>query len=141
MIPEDRTAAGNKLTPRHLRKHIAWLAFAAMWLLVAAPPISQLLSVSPAMHGMAMPDAATHCDEHAGHGSDPSPPQPHAPSLSKCGYCDLLGHTPAVSSVAWLATSVPPSPYRSPWFVPERRTPRTLLLAAPPRGPPEDLNA
>lgn len=108
-----------------------------MWLLVAAPPISQLLAASPDMQGMAMSHATMHCDEHAGHGSDPAPLQP----LAKCGYCDLLGHNPVVSSVAWLSPSTLPSPYRLPGFVLEPRTPRWLLLAAPPRGPPEDINA
>lgn len=117
-----------------------------MWLLVAAPPISQWLA-SPAMAaasdmpGMAMPDAAVHCDEHAGHGDSPSPLQPHAPAWAKCGYCDLLGHSPAMSSVAWLPAAAVPSPHRLSLFGSAPRTPRRLLLAAAPRGPPADVNA
>lgn len=123
------------VTRPRLHKPIAWLAFAAMWLLVAAPTISQVLAVAPAM---AMAGSAMHCDEHAGHGGDASP---HAPSLDKCGYCDLLGHSPIVSSVAWLPAATPPSPYRPLSFPSTPRSSRALLLSAAPRGPPADLNA
>nr|WP_284733841.1 MULTISPECIES: DUF2946 domain-containing protein [unclassified Dyella] len=136
MIPHGlhQHPAPDVTRPR-LHKPIAWLAFAAMWLLVAAPPISQVLAAAPVM---AMADGAMHCDEHAGHGGDASP---HPSSLDKCGYCDLLGHSPVVSSVAWLPPATPPSPYRLPWFLSAPRTSRTLLLSAAPRGPPADLNA
>lgn len=113
-----------------------------MWLLAAAPVVSQVLAASPVMHDrMAMADAAMHCDEHAGHGDDTSPLQPHAPSMAKCGYCDLLGHTPAISSVAWLPAAPPPAPRHVLSFSSEPHVARMHPLAAAPRGPPVDANA
>ena len=115
-----------------------------MWLLMAAPVVSQLLAPASGMHGMAMPmddAAAMHCGEHAGHGGDPTPLQPHNPSLSACGYCDLLGHSPVMASVAWLASAAPPLPIRLLPVAPARRLSRQLFLAAAPRGPPVNANA
>ena len=122
------------MTRPRTRKHLAWLAFAAMWLLVAAPVISQLLAASPGVPGI-----AAHCDEHEG--DSPSPPLPHIPTLTKCGYCDLLSDSPAVSSVPWLPPAPLSSPYRIPRPLSEPSFARMHFLAAAPRGPPVDADA
>lgn len=88
---------------------------------------------------MAMPDMDMHCDEHPERGSDPA--SPHAPALEKCGYCDLLGHSPLMISVAWLPMASPPSPYRLLTVLSAPRSPRLLSLATAPRGPPGNANA
>lgn len=108
-----------------------------MALLVGAPVVSRLLPSPSAMADMGM-----HCDEHAGHGGQPSTPDPHAPSsMEKCGYCGLLGHSPVLGSALWLP---PPRPLPSRDVMPSRAEPaatRRGCLVAAPRGPPVRVNA
>lgn len=128
---------GDQVKRLRIRKHVAWLAFAAMWLLVVAPAISQVLTASPHVHGVAATGAAAACSEHADHGNDASTPQPHAPILAKCGYCDLLGESPVVSNVSWMAPAPPPPDrFAQPLFSAPRSSHRHPLVAAP-RGPPD----
>jgi len=107
-----------------------------MWLIIAAPVISQSLS----------PSAAT---SHLGHGhgghvhamGHPSSPPPHDHLLEKCGYCGLLGTSPTLMGAVWLPSILPPvaamplfHPVRLPWV-------RSSSLAAAPRGPPVFVHA
>jgi len=128
---------GDEVKRGRIRKHITWLAFAAMWLLVVAPAISQVLAASPHIHGLAATGAAALCGEHADHGNDASTPQPHAPSLAKCGYCDLMGESPVVSNVSWVAPAPPPLDRFVQPLSSAPRSPHRHPLVAAPRGPPD----
>ena len=62
------------IRPRAYRCLVAWLACAALWLIIAAPVVSRVLagpSVAAAM--------ATHCGEGSDRGAHPETPDPLAP--------------------------------------------------------------
>jgi hypothetical protein len=116
---------------------IAWLAMAAMWLVIAAPVISQVVQARSAFA-----ELNTWCDAGIGlsdHGS--APDQHPADHMAACGYCGLLGHAPTMPGAIHVAMFVPSTPT---WAVP---LPVTSLpaaahtLAAAPRGPPVFLHA
>ncbi len=119
------------IRPRAYRRLVAWLACAALWLVVAAPVVSRVLAGPSAAAAMAM-----HCGESGDHGAHPGSPDPLAPSADACGYCGLLGHSPVLGSVPWLPTvaMVWPAPLEIVVAVP--RAVGLRVLAAAPRGPP-----
>ncbi|MBU6486529.1 MAG: DUF2946 family protein [Burkholderiales bacterium] len=91
---------------RH-RKHLtAWLGLIAMWLIVFAPIVSQLLmsGVAHEHHTSVHQRMAADCPMQqpaadAGHGAMADP-------LSACGYCDLLGAHPAMPSIPTVVLSL-----------------------------------
>jgi hypothetical protein len=114
------------------RRFVAWLAIAAMALLVFAPDISRYL-----MAAHAMPALAADCPEHAGHADHGATPDPHAITHGDaCGYCTLFGHTPVTPTVyrltipatSWLAIA--------PIQLPTVHGGSTPVISAAPRGPP-----
>ncbi|WP_268746162.1 DUF2946 domain-containing protein [Dyella japonica] len=139
---------------RTSRRFVAWLAIAAMWLLVAAPTISRALpgwapayasamqgqggdhSSMPAMPGMPDMPGMVHTP-----GTPPAPDMPGDPAqhLDHCGYCVLLSHTPLLSGgVVALLLATP-----LPVIAPAMSTPASWhaqpVLSANPRGPPSIL--
>jgi len=79
------------------RKHLtAWLGLVAMWLVVLAPLVSQLVLAAHRDDTTAVLCSATQPASGSSHVA-------HDDSLSACGYCDLLANQPAIPSL-------PPSP-------------------------------
>ena len=79
-----------------LRKHAlltAWLGLVAMWLIVLAPLVSQLV----AAHQAQQPDAAL-CS--ALQPASAAPHLSHDDAFGACGYCNLLEHHVAMPSIA-----------------------------------------
>jgi hypothetical protein len=77
---------------RSHRTHLtAWLGLIAMWLIVFAPLVSQLVVAARAHEPVA---ALCSADQPAGglHHASADP-------LAACGYCDLLGAHPAAPAV------------------------------------------
>nr|WP_256364097.1 DUF2946 domain-containing protein [Rhodanobacter sp. C05] len=105
----------------------------AMWLTIVAPVVSQTVAAASWS-----PDLGSWCGDRAGliDHSSPQQPSPHAPTLEKCGYCGLLGHSPTLAATFWLPLL--PTPVASmPTLLPERMASITRVwLAAAPRGPP-----
>lgn len=118
------------------RRLVAGLAFVAIWLTIVAPVVSRVLpavSVAPAASDMA-------CAEHMGNAPDPAK-HPNPPTTDKCGYCNLIGHSPVLVRMAWVATLLPqasclPSQLPDEWYVRGHS-----LIAPTPRGPPRFVNA
>ncbi len=124
---------------RSIAKRPAWLAMVAIWLIIVAPVVSQILAghagageVGSHSSQMAHMDHMGHMGH--GHASDEQPPQPDP--MTFCGYCDLFHHTSVLPSVDWQPGLSGPLPWRMPvvpaapgQFVPP-------LLSAAPRGPP-----
>jgi hypothetical protein len=80
----------------NLRKHsllTAWLGLVAMWLIVLAPLVSQLV----AAHRAHEPDAAL-CS--AIQPASTAPHLSHDDAFGACGYCHLLEHHAAMPGVA-----------------------------------------
>ncbi|WP_430390073.1 DUF2946 domain-containing protein [Dyella sp. 20L07] len=119
------------------RRFVAWLAVAAMWLLVAAPTVSRTLPSA-----WSWPDLGAWCTGHGlsdQHPAAPSSPDDPALHADKCDYCALLGHSPlltggasAVSVTTWLPPLAPAVRINSQWYA-------LPLLSANPRGPPSFL--
>ena len=115
------------------RNHLtAWLGLIAMWLVVLAPVVSQLVVAAhadnPATAALCsvVPPAAGHA--HYGRQGDP---------LAACGYCDLLADHPALPAVPAptlllvvliVAMAVP--------VLSTRFTPLGAFPSGRPRGPP-----
>jgi hypothetical protein len=120
------------------RKLVAWLGVFAVFLLVFMPLLSQ------GMQWFAPPLEPEVCSADHGVAHTPAqapgkaPAQPLEHLLDHCGYCNLLTHTPAVTSggtavvdfapPAAVAQPVADAPLRS-----SDRYPRALARA-PPRG-------
>lgn len=90
--------------PAARQRLTAWFALLAMWLVVCLPPVSQVLASRQAREPVAElcsgSTASVGQQGQAGH---------HATTLAKCGYCDLLGTHPLLSSVTATAQSwLPP---------------------------------
>lgn len=113
------------------QRFVAWLALAAMALLVVMPVLSRAMPNMPMM-GM---DAGCNMDmghvhHHHGMPGDPDDPTAH------CGYCVLLTHTPVVAMGIALLLAPAEAPALSPPTIQPRRVASVPLLSAPPRGPP-----
>jgi hypothetical protein len=113
------------------RRLTAWLALVALGLLLVAPTLSRTQAALAAV-----PDLGAWC---TGHGLDrthgtPSTPE-HPADEDACGYCVLLGHSPALtgSFVAFVHALEPAYP-----LVREARLAAPYLRALPlhSRGPP-----
>lgn len=114
---------------------VAWLAVAAMALIMVMPAVSRFMPVDTAMACMGA-GGAMHAD---------NPPRPGAPNFpddptARCGYCALLGHTPVVGAGVLffhLPTLRPASPIDA---IALQSTPFARFLSARPRGPPSRSN-
>jgi len=114
---------------------VAWLALAAIALIIAMPAASRSMPTHTAM-GM---DAG--CVMKVGNHSRPDAPSYPDDPTTKCGYCTLLDHTPVVGMgmlFFHLPTLCPTSPLLAAI---SQRAPFTHLLSARPRGPPSRVNA
>ncbi|WP_157956558.1 DUF2946 family protein [Dyella sp. C11] len=111
------------------RRLTAWLAFAALGLLLVAPVLSRALAAN------AEPDLGAWCTGHASHPHGvPSMPD-HGTADGACGYCALLSHSPLIASsfVMYLAAFAPvPVQANAPQFV----APYLRTLPVHLRGPP-----
>ena len=113
---------------------VAWLAFAAMWLVVVMPVLSRSMPMPMHSMGAVDPDA-----EFSAHWlSEQHPPTSPDPSstLDKCGYCSLFCHSPIVAGDALLTLpplALPAQTLLAP-TVPAGPPPQRLSTA--PRGPP-----
>jgi len=121
------------------QRTIAWMAVIAILLLSIVPTVSQLFA-SLAPRADRVHHAASHA-AHVGHyghelaGSD-NEDRGGDDCWRKCGYCDLLAHTPAIGTIAYVAAFAP-----TPAPIPvDRRFERSRyskhFQAAQPRGPP-----
>jgi|GEM_PF-567327 len=119
------------------QRFVAWLALAAMALIVLMPVVSRAMP----MDGMAASMSSTSddgCPVHAAHADHRHAGMPSHPDdpTARCGYCVLFSHTPVVGYGA--AVVLPPLQYLS--FVLRSTMPRHVpaapLLSAHPRGPP-----
>lgn len=115
------------------QRFVAWLALAAMALIVLMPVISRSMPMDDAM----MMGMSGHAQQvgHAHHHSPGMPGHPDDPT-AHCGYCVLFSHMPVVGFGA--PAMLPPVQLASfaPHAVLPRNVPAALLLSAQPRGPP-----
>jgi hypothetical protein len=114
------------------QRFVAWLALAAMALLVLMPVLSRSMPVDAPMMGM---DAGCSMGmEHAAH-QHGMPGHPDDPT-ARCGYCVLLTHTPVVAMGVALLLAPADLPTLSPQTFQPRSASNVPLLSASPRGPP-----
>ncbi|QNK01493.1 DUF2946 domain-containing protein [Dyella telluris] len=139
---------------RTSRRFVAWLAIAAMWLLVGAPTVSRVLPM------LASGESGAWCAGHAA-GADlalmsdmpgmadmpgmvhmpgmPEQPGDPAQHMDHCGYCALLSHTPLLSGGVVALLLATPLPVVSPAAPASASWHAQPLLSARPRGPPSVL--
>jgi hypothetical protein len=124
------------------QRFVAWLAFAAMALIVLMPAISRSMCVDTGMgdmSGMSMAGMGADCPMNQGHVDHQRPAVPGDPT-ARCGYCVLLAHSPVAGLTgAWLWMPVELGASAPHIFV-AHRAPIALLLSAHPRGPPLYVN-
>ncbi|WP_168709025.1 DUF2946 domain-containing protein [Onishia niordana] len=138
-------SAAYRDTGRLMRRYrrMAWLALAAMLLVLVGPLISQsqrLLMQAPSdmpMAHQAQAQATSGVDrpEHAHHGEK----MHHSNAMAVCGYCELFAHTPGlVPAPAVLAT--PPAPaHPRPLATRPQPCPEPSYPRFAPRAPPQTL--
>jgi Protein of unknown function (DUF2946) len=115
----------------HTRKSLtAWLSLIAMWLVVFAPLVSQLIVSARAEQPVAPICSAVQAGDMSGHASPDD-------LLGACGYCDLLATHAAMPSVPAAALSTPliVALAAAP-VLPTRFTPLGAFPAGRPRAPP-----
>jgi Protein of unknown function (DUF2946) len=124
------------------QRFVAWLALAAMALIVLMPAISRSMPADMDMGGMdmgAMAGMNADCPMAGHHHRQAMPGDPSDPT-ARCGYCVLLAHNP----VTGFASALLWSPIEVPALVPQaaivRSAPVVPLLSARPRGPPLLVN-
>nr|WP_239538103.1 DUF2946 family protein [Dyella mobilis] len=119
------------------RRFVAWLALAAMALVVLMPVLSRAMPADAPMMGM---DAG--CTMHEGHAGHPHPGTPNHPDdpTARCGYCVLLTHTPVVDSGLAVLFAPLDLPALSLQIAKPGSIAATPLLSAHPRGPPLTAN-
>jgi hypothetical protein len=107
----------------------AWLGLIAMWLIVFAPVVSQLVVSARAQEPVAALCSTT---QPAGGGHYAS-----ADPLAACGYCDLLASHPAMPSVPPLAlTLLVLVAFAAAPVLSTRFTPFGAFPSGRPRAPP-----
>ncbi|HET7332569.1 DUF2946 domain-containing protein [Dyella sp.] len=119
------------------QRFVAWLALAAMALIVLMPVVSRSMPMGGMAMGMSSaPDDG--CPLHAAHPDHRHAGMPEHPDdpTARCGYCVLFSHVPVVGlGIALVLPSL-----QHPSFVPRttmpRRVPAEPWLSARPRGPP-----
>jgi hypothetical protein len=112
------------------KRLVAWLAMLAIWLMMVAPVVSQTLPAATAW-----PDLGAWCEGHVGLVAD-APAAPHGDLLAKCGYCDLLNHSPGLSGDFFVASLLLRTPYQPRPMPAIYLTERTPERSHAPRGPP-----
>ena len=130
------------MTPRSRNRLTAWLGLIAMWLVVFAPAVSQVLVSNRAQEPIAAlcsalqtvqpgaADQAAHANAMAVHLS-------HDDAFGACGYCHLLQHHVAMPTVA--ATPAPLAVMvagTAPPVLSTRFTPLGAFPSGRPRAPP-----
>lgn len=123
------------------QRFVAWLALAAMALIVLMPAISRSMPMDHAMMGMpsTMDDGHAEHAMHAHHHHAGVPDHPDDPT-ARCGYCVLLSHMPALGFDAPIFL---PAVYLATFTLRTalpRNVPAAPLLSAHPRGPPLLVN-
>jgi hypothetical protein len=116
---------------RAQRGFIAWMAFAALGLLLVAPTISRTLATLATASStcVACPDEGMR-DSHALH-HDPAAPS----ALDACAYCTLMSHNPVLTAALLSLLPVAPASLPATALV-VRATPLLRPLDVRPRGPP-----
>jgi Protein of unknown function (DUF2946) len=118
------------MTTRTRNRLTAWLGLIAMWLIVVAPLVSQLVVSAHAEQPVAPICSATQTGDTFAHA--------HADdSLGACGYCDLLATHAAMPSVPPAARSTPLMAAIAVVLpAPTRFTPLGAFPSGRPRAPP-----
>lgn len=124
------------MTLRSRNRTTAWLGLIAMWLIVFAPIVSQLL-----MSGRAHEPVAVLCSalqpQDGGAAHTPSVHLGHDDAFGACGYCHLLEHHVAMPSVPAAAPAAAPVLAGiSPPALSTRFTPLGAFPSGRPRDPP-----
>ncbi|MEO5810651.1 MAG: DUF2946 family protein [Rhodanobacter sp.] len=117
---------------RAQRGFIAWLAIAALGLLLVAPTISRTLAaLSPASASCVLCSAQVAGDTHPAMHHDPATPF----ALDACAYCTLISHSPVLTAA--LMSLLPVAPTSLPATTPVvRPAPMLRPFDVRPRGPP-----
>jgi hypothetical protein len=136
---------------RTSRRFVAWLAIAAMWLLLGAPTVSRVL-LPPSAGGMAVWSQPSDAHASMGDMSDmpgmshmpgmpgmPDSPGDPTQHMDHCGYCALLSHTPLLSGGVAALLLAAPLPAAMPAMSASPSWHAQPLLSANPRGPPSIL--
>ncbi|RKE38348.1 hypothetical protein B0G76_4663 [Paraburkholderia sp. BL23I1N1] len=128
------------MTLRSRNRMTAWLGLIAMWLVVFAPVVSQML-VSNRAHEpfAALCSALQPGNPSLANQSAQASPEPvhlsHDDAFGACGYCHLLEHHVAMPSVA---TAEPPAAFALAGTAPPALSTRFTPLGAFPSGRPRD---
>jgi Protein of unknown function (DUF2946) len=123
------------------QRFVAWLAFAAMALVVLMPAISR--SMPTGMDMGSIGGMRADCPMGGGsadHRHGPAMPGDPGDPTARCAYCVLLSHNPVTgfaSAVLWLR--IEPLAL-TPQAAVARSVPAAPLLSARPRGPPLRIN-
>lgn len=119
------------------QRFVAWLAIAAMWLMIVAPVVSRSLPDAPSMPGMDMgTDMGASCPGHGADAHHPSAPSEPSLHMDHCGYCTLLGHSPLLSghTIVFSPPALPVARVLPRWTFGTNYV--EPVLSANPRGPP-----
>ncbi|WP_233834601.1 DUF2946 domain-containing protein [Paraburkholderia sp. ZP32-5] len=136
------------MTPRSRNRLTAWLGLVAMWLVVFAPLVSQLLvsnqanepfaALCSALHPSGTNDTGSTGDASFAAQTGTAPVHlSHADAFGACGYCHLLEHHVAMPT---LAAVEPPAALlltgTTPPTLSTRFTPLGAFPSGRPRAPP-----
>jgi Protein of unknown function (DUF2946) len=123
------------------QRFVAWLAFAAMALVVLMPAISR--SMPADMGTGSIGSMGADCPMHGGsadHRHRPATPGDPSDPTARCAYCVLLSHNP-VTGFAGALLWLPIEPLAlAPQTAVARSVAAAPLLSARPRGPPLRIN-
>ena len=111
---------------------VAWLAFAALGLLLVAPTISRTLAaLLPASESCVLCADQVAGDTHTQMHHDPAAPS----ALDACAYCTLISHNPVLTAA--LMSLLPVAPVSLPTTkLVARAAPMLRPFEVRPRGPP-----
>ncbi|MFM0741369.1 DUF2946 domain-containing protein [Paraburkholderia xenovorans] len=124
------------MTLRARNRMTAWLGLVAMWLVVFAPVVSQLLVSNRAHEPIAILCSALQTPAASHAGSAPAPVHlTHDDAFGACGYCHLLEHHVAMPSIA---AAEPPATLAMAGVAPPTLSTRFTPLGAFPSGRPRD---
>lgn len=114
------------------RGFIAWLAFAALGLLLLAPTVSRSLAALATASSacVSCPDEGMRDSHLPGH-HDPATPS----ALEACAYCTLMSHSPVLTAALLSLLTVAPISVPTTTLV-VRPAPLLRPLDVRPRGPP-----
>ena len=128
-------------TPHSRNRMTAWLGLVAMWFIVFAPVVSQLLVSQRANEPIAalcsalQPRDLSAAISHSGY-TNPAPVHlSHDDAFGACGYCHLLGHHVAMPT---LEATTPLAGFAIAGTAPPALSTRFTPLGAFPSGRPRD---